>query len=648
MPSPFQQKTLVRKVLYIGLIVVLAMVSGIYREYFVEVSAKNLSLLEQNVGEVEVGASALRLMLTGSRGFVVCALWYWAMDAQKKNRWNELDLYVQSVTQLQPHYIHPWLFQSWNLAYNVAVEADQVKDKYFYVSRGAQLLAKGERQNHNYPDLRFNIGLYQQHKICQSDETNVFRCLWQMSCMLPSERDPSRFWQEDARGHKDLKREEFEDFCKKHPQFVRRLREKLHYTRAEEVVQFLEDNRKIPSLYAETKDESLPVLDRFPILPERQKHPGELSFDRLDLLTDEFDAYTAARAWYSYAQEPLPPTDPKRPGMAQPITDRVHQHMPQMTVAIFRNWPARAQSYIGERLEEEGWFDTEGWPINDWFGSGEVRVGSGRRWAQEAWEAARQRWEQQGGESLLYLNPIEEAEKRELARQYMEGEGLKIGDPPPEMANIKETDPKYQGYMAARFMFGYNAFRQMTNLPHHLNRSLMESKPEVIQARKTFFKAEQNRLQARRLEALEQYESDAGLKAWRHLLETNDTFRNDQLIQEDSYEIYLKYAKILQAVRGKRIKRLAGVVESCLAAVGTHPVSGPDWPKLVFLLQEKNLPELELQPGSEYSFDVVGKDGKPLINDSAKYVVLSRLRPGQRPRLSSAAHTAEPGKPANR
>ena len=36
--------------------------------------------------EVEVGGSALQLSLTGSRGFVVCALWTWALDAQKKNR----------------------------------------------------------------------------------------------------------------------------------------------------------------------------------------------------------------------------------------------------------------------------------------------------------------------------------------------------------------------------------------------------------------------------------------------------------------------------------------------------------------------------------------------------------------------------------
>ena len=46
---------------------------------------------------------------------------------------------VRALTKLQPHFITPWLFQSWNLSYNVAVEADRLRDKYFYVTRGIEL-----------------------------------------------------------------------------------------------------------------------------------------------------------------------------------------------------------------------------------------------------------------------------------------------------------------------------------------------------------------------------------------------------------------------------------------------------------------------------------------------------------------------------
>ena len=111
MASPFQQQALQRKVVYIATIVVLFTVSGAYRAYYVEAKADELGLREQDVGDVEVIGSALRLSLSGSRGLVVTALWSSASDAQKKNKWNELDLYCESLTHLQPHFIKPWLYQ---------------------------------------------------------------------------------------------------------------------------------------------------------------------------------------------------------------------------------------------------------------------------------------------------------------------------------------------------------------------------------------------------------------------------------------------------------------------------------------------------------------------------------------------------------
>ena len=66
--------------------------------------------------------------------------------------------------------INPWLFQSWNLAYNVSVESDRVKDKFFFVTRGVELLGEGERMNRDNPDLRMNLGWYYQNKFGVADE----------------------------------------------------------------------------------------------------------------------------------------------------------------------------------------------------------------------------------------------------------------------------------------------------------------------------------------------------------------------------------------------------------------------------------------------------------------------------------------------
>ena len=125
MASPFQQQVRQRKLLYIGLILALFSVSLFWRGSIINPLAAALAIREKDRGEVELVGSVVRLSLTGSRGLAICVLWNNAIDRQKKNQWNELEVLVRSLTKLQPHFITPWLFQSWNLAYNVSVESDR-------------------------------------------------------------------------------------------------------------------------------------------------------------------------------------------------------------------------------------------------------------------------------------------------------------------------------------------------------------------------------------------------------------------------------------------------------------------------------------------------------------------------------------------
>src|SRR5918911_860715 len=200
MASPYQQQAFRRKLVYIGLILALFTASWLWRRYAVDAQAAELAIREHSRGEVELTGAVVRLLLTGSRGLATCVLWNNALEKQKKNQWNELELLVRSLTKLQPHFITPWLFQSWNLAYNVSVESDRVRDKYFYVTRGVELLGEGERQNRDHPDLRWSIGFYTEHKVCKSDETNVMRSLFDLSKIPPNERDPARFYKQGPRG----------------------------------------------------------------------------------------------------------------------------------------------------------------------------------------------------------------------------------------------------------------------------------------------------------------------------------------------------------------------------------------------------------------------------------------------------------------
>src|SRR5262245_3248131 len=211
MASTLQQQSIQRKLIYFALIVALFTVTLVVRRGM-SAQASELKLREENVGDVELVSSVLRLSLFGSRGAVVCYLWNDAQEKQKKHEWNQLDQRVRVLVKLQPHFISPWLFQSWNLAYNVSVEFDRVKDKYFYIARGIELLAEGERQNRDNPEMRFFIGNYTQSKMGISDENNTLRSFYQMSYIDPILRDP-----EKLRPKGVMNWVKFQEFCEQHP-----------------------------------------------------------------------------------------------------------------------------------------------------------------------------------------------------------------------------------------------------------------------------------------------------------------------------------------------------------------------------------------------------------------------------------------------
>jgi hypothetical protein len=654
MASPYQQQALRRKLIYIGLIVALFTVSGVFRAYVVEARADELALREQNLGDVRLSSSALQLSLTGSRGFVVSALWTWALDAQKKNRWNELELYTNSLTQLQPHFITPWLFQSWNLSYNVSVEADQVKDKYFYVVRGVLLLEEGERRNRYHPDMRYNVGFYQQHKIMQSDETNYFRCLYQMSCIPFPQRDPQRFWK-DVGGRRELDMAAFEEFCVNHPQFVRRLHDRLRCSTPERVVIFLDDNKDIPSLYVDDPDKAgaewrqghFPkkpeVAERFPALPptaaEREAElvprvgvlyePNELSYE--SELTrprdDSFDAYAGARAWFCYALEAVPPPHPTNPGETSEIVDRTRQRKPKMSTSLFRNHAPRAQFYVAERLQDEGWFGPEGWLITGWFGprnrfpsGGEARVGTDIHWGEEAWKEANRMWVRRGRDSHLLLDPQEEADLRARAKGYEEAHKVETGVPPPS-TEPPADDPEHDGWVAARKVHELDAARSLPNFMHFYHRSLVEMEPEqpgpsLIEARRTLFTARQFYREGHRTRAAEQFESKTGLERLRLILERYEDFRKDQSIQDEFYELELRYIKLMQELNGGEYKQL--MLAGRLLGGGVPPGPAPVWPALTDLAltdpgRMSNLSTPLFLPAERMRLEAPGKDGKPFI-----------------------------------
>src|SRR5262249_36608313 len=116
-----------RKLIYFGVILMLLAVTIVVRgvvtmplsglknrvgPWTIHQQSEKLELTElsqsgSDQGDVELTAPAIRLLLTGSRGLVICGLAMSAQEKQKRQEWNELDLTIKSITKLQPHFIGP-------------------------------------------------------------------------------------------------------------------------------------------------------------------------------------------------------------------------------------------------------------------------------------------------------------------------------------------------------------------------------------------------------------------------------------------------------------------------------------------------------------------------------------------------------------
>jgi hypothetical protein len=529
--SNFQQQSRFRKFMYFGIILVLfAVTLGIrnFPKYGLNDQAQELSIRDEDLGEGDLTSQAIRLSLVGSRGITICGLWAAAQDKQMKHKWNELELIVRSLTKLQPHFIAPWRFQSWNLAYNVSVESDRVKDKFYHITRGIDLAAEGERKNKGNPDLRWDVGYFHQDKIGIADEANTLSCLFQMSCIDPLERRPDRFRSKASNivDHMD----KFKDFCEKHPMLVRRLRETLRCKDPEDIVDFLEANQKIPSRFEDVtsggEQDITPLKspeDQFPPLPPQSRYGvnwNELTVDSPSSdLGDSFDHFAVARAWFCYGQDPLDdPDHPRKPKLLAGI--------------IFKGYPSRAQHYLAEKLEKEGWFDS-GWEIPNWKFPGSLTVGKGVPWAEDAWKKAYDMTVFRGERSGLNLTTNE----------------------------INALSPAQRQT--------YFVDMQLSNHKHFLMVSRVEKTRDAITARKFFRKAGRLDDVGDYDEAKEIYENPGAFgppnswdnpkekaTGWRKVLLENPDFADVDEVRQETYVFQHQYKHTLQELKGPYYKQL--------------------------------------------------------------------------------------------
>jgi hypothetical protein len=114
--------------------------------------------------------------LGGFRGLISNFLWIRANDLQQDDKFFEAAQLANWITDLEPHFSQVWVFQGWNMAYNISVKFKDFPDRWRWVENGFTLLRdKGLYYNPDdvliYRELAWDF----QHKIgANLDDANVY------------------------------------------------------------------------------------------------------------------------------------------------------------------------------------------------------------------------------------------------------------------------------------------------------------------------------------------------------------------------------------------------------------------------------------------------------------------------------------------
>ena len=197
---------------------------------------------------------------------------------------------------------------------------------------------------------------------------------------------------------------------------------------------------------------------------------------------------------------------------------------------IFRQGAARAaQSHAAELEQKEGWYDGEGWRIDDpasapgkwWFPDPttssrplEVVVGTKRDWSLEEWKRAASTWEKLGKEYGLTLT---DRQLREPAPARRVRGALPTNPTPEQMAD----EGLRKQYLATTALHYYKINRSTTNFAYFLASAEAEAKvyggvPITMLARKTLWKADRAHKAGNNDLSIRLYKD--GLEQWKRVL----------------------------------------------------------------------------------------------------------------------------------
>ncbi len=114
--------------------------------------------------------------LGGFRGLISNFLWMRASDLQQDDKFFEAAQLADWITKLEPTFSAVWIFQGWNMSYNISVKFKDFPDRWRWVQRGIELMRDdGLRYNPTSVDLYREVAWQFQHKMgANLDDANMF------------------------------------------------------------------------------------------------------------------------------------------------------------------------------------------------------------------------------------------------------------------------------------------------------------------------------------------------------------------------------------------------------------------------------------------------------------------------------------------
>lgn len=114
--------------------------------------------------------------LGGFRGLIANFLWIRATELQEEDKFFEMAQLSDWITKLEPHFAAVWVFQAWNMSYNISVKFKDYPDRWRWVERGIELLRdEGLKYNPNDPLLYRELAWHFQHKMgANLDDANMY------------------------------------------------------------------------------------------------------------------------------------------------------------------------------------------------------------------------------------------------------------------------------------------------------------------------------------------------------------------------------------------------------------------------------------------------------------------------------------------